>query len=107
MTDPHDMSSVSSLCFVTVLITFFCRVKDGFKINNRHLIKMPKKCEYVRFKSHDRKVKSPSMIYPDFESILVPEDNGKEKDIKNMFLALMVINHYVLMKNLVNILSLS
>ena len=30
-------------------------------------------------KNHERKIKSPFMIYVDFESILVPEDNGKQK----------------------------
>ena len=35
---------------------------------------MPKKGEYVKSKSFERKIKSPFMIYADFESILVPED---------------------------------
>ena len=39
---------------------------------------MPKKGEYVKFKTFERKIKSPFMIYADFESILVPEDNGKQ-----------------------------
>ena len=39
---------------------------------------MPKKCEYVRFKDYERKIKSPFMIYAGFESILVPEYNGKQ-----------------------------
>ena len=39
---------------------------------------MPKKGEYVKFKNFERKIKSPFMIYADFESILVPEDNGKQ-----------------------------
>ena len=38
---------------------------------------MSKKSEYVKFKNFQRKIKSPFMIYEDFESILVPEDNGK------------------------------
>ena len=42
------------------------------------MIKMPKKGEYVRFKNYENKIKSPFMIYADFESILVREDNGKE-----------------------------
>ena len=29
-------------------------------------------------KNYERKVKSPFIIYVDFESILVPEDNGKQ-----------------------------
>ena len=38
---------------------------------------MPKKGEYVKFKNFERKIKSAFMIYADFESILVPEDNRK------------------------------
>ena len=41
-------------------------------------MKMAKKGEYVKFKNFERKIKSPFMIYEDFESILVPEDNGKQ-----------------------------
>ena len=77
------------------------------------MIKMPKKVEYVRLKNYERKVKSPFMIYADFESILVPEDNGKQNpeesftNIKNTLLATMTINWYVLMINLVNLLILN
>ena len=39
---------------------------------------MPKKGEYVKFKNFKGKIKSPFMVYADFESILVPEDNGKQ-----------------------------
>ena len=39
---------------------------------------MPKKGEYIKFKNFGRKIKSPFMIYTDFESILVPEDNAKQ-----------------------------
>ena len=39
---------------------------------------MPKKGEYVKFKKFERKIKSPFMIYPSFESIIVPENNGKQ-----------------------------
>ena len=38
---------------------------------------MPMKGEYVRFNSFKRKMKSPFMIYVDFESVVVPEGNGK------------------------------
>ena len=31
---------------------------------------MPKKGEYVKFKNNERKIKSPFIIYEDFESIL-------------------------------------
>ena len=39
---------------------------------------MPKKGEYVKLKKYERKVKSPFIIYADFESILVSEDNRKQ-----------------------------
>ena len=41
-------------------------------------MKMPKKGEYVRFKNYERKTKPLFMIYADFKSILIPEDNGKQ-----------------------------
>ena len=53
-------------------------IEDFFKINGKPRIIMPKKGEYVKFKNFERKLKSPFMIYADFESILVPEDNGKQ-----------------------------
>ena len=53
-------------------------VNDGFKINGKQMIKMSKKSKYVRFKNYERKIKSPFMIYPNFESILVSEDNEKQ-----------------------------
>ena len=39
---------------------------------------MPKKSKYVQFKNYEKKIKSPFMIYADFESILVPQENGKQ-----------------------------
>ena len=42
------------------------------------MIKMANKSEIVKFKNYTRKQKSPFMIYTDFESILVPENNGKQ-----------------------------
>ena len=39
---------------------------------------MPKKVEYVKFKNFGRKRKPSLMIYADYESILVPDDNGKQ-----------------------------
>ena len=53
-------------------------IKDCLKINGKQKIKMPKKGQYIKFKNFERKIKSPFMIYSDFESILVPEDNGKQ-----------------------------
>ena len=40
------------------------------------MIKFSRKSEYVRFKNQKRKI--PFVIYADFESILVPEDNGRQ-----------------------------
>ena len=53
-------------------------IKDCFKINDKQRIIVPKKGEYVKFKNHERKVKPPFIIYADFESILVPENNGEQ-----------------------------
>ena len=53
-------------------------IKDCFKNNGKQTVKIPKKGENVKFKIFERKIKSPSMIYVDFESILMPEENGKQ-----------------------------
>ena len=53
-------------------------IKDCFKINGKQRIIAPKKDEYVKFENYERKIKSLFVIYADFESILVPEDNGKQ-----------------------------
>ena len=39
---------------------------------------MLEESEYVKFKNNERKIKSPFMIYADFESISMPQDNGKQ-----------------------------
>ena len=44
---------------------------------------MSKKDEYVKFKNYQGKRKSPFMIYADFESILVSEDNEKQNSINS------------------------
>ena len=44
---------------------------------------MPKKGKYVKFKNFEIKIKSPFMIYAGFESILVPEDKGKQNPDKS------------------------
>ena len=41
-------------------------------------LKLPRKDEYVRLKNYKRKIKLTYMIYADFKSILVPEDNRKQ-----------------------------
>ena len=53
-------------------------VKDCFKVSGKQIIILPKKGEYVKFKNYERKIKPPFIIDPDFESILVPEDNGNQ-----------------------------
>ena len=53
-------------------------IKNCFKINGKQRSKMPKKKEYAEFKNYERKIKSPYIIYADFEGILVSEDNGKQ-----------------------------
>ena len=39
---------------------------------------MSKNSEYAKFRNYERKVKSLFIIYADFESILVPENNRKQ-----------------------------
>ena len=46
-------------------------------IANKRII-MLKKGEYVKSKNYERKIKSPFIIHADCESILFPEDNGKQ-----------------------------
>ena len=53
-------------------------IKDCLKINDKQRITIPKKGEHVKLKNHDRKIKLPFMTYADFQSILVPENNGKQ-----------------------------
>ena len=52
-------------------------VDDCLNVNGKQITKMSVEGEYVRFKNYKRNIKSPFMIYADFESILVPEENGK------------------------------
>ena len=50
-------------------------IKNSFDINGKQRIMMPKKDEYDKFKACEIKIKLLSLVYPDFESILLPEDN--------------------------------
>ena len=75
------------------------------------MIKIPKKGKYVRLKYYERNIKSSFMVYADFESILIPEDNGRQNpeslvqtNTKNMLLAAIIINKYVLMITSVSLL---
>ena len=49
-------------------------IKDCFEINGKQkIIRL-----YLKFKSYEKNIRSPFMACVDFESILVPEDNGKQ-----------------------------
>ena len=52
-------------------------ITDYPKIIDQERIKMYEKGEHVGCKSEERKLKSPFRIYAHFESILIPEDDGK------------------------------
>ena len=76
-----------------------CYIKDCFKINGKQKIKISKNGEHVKFKNVERKTKSPFMIYADFESTLLPEDNVKQNSnefytngYQNMLFVVIVIN---------------
>ena len=81
---------------------FFCYCLQVFStevILKRHIkdslykqrIIKPKKGEYLKFKSYERKIKSLFIIYADFENILVLEANGKQNlNIKNIFMQLLL-----------------
>ena len=49
-----------------------------FKINDKQRMKMPEKCDYVKFRNFERKIKSSFMFYADFEIILEPQNNAKQ-----------------------------
>ena len=60
---------------------------------------MPKKGKYVQFKNYERKMKSPFMIYVDFESSLVQkkmkykiQKSFMRMNIKNILLVVMAMN---------------
>ena len=53
-------------------------LKTVLKLMSNKEIIMPKKGEYVKFKNYKRKIKSPFIIYADYESILIPKNNGKQ-----------------------------
>ena len=67
---------------------------------------MPTKGEYVKFKTYEKKIKSPFIIHADFESILVP-DNGRqnpEESYKNKYQKHICSQYqYVLMIRLVSL----
>ena len=67
-------------CFHAFIIEEILKrhIKDCFNINGKQTIKMDKKGEYIKIKNFERKIKPPFMIYADVESILVPENDGKQ-----------------------------
>ena len=42
------------------------------------MIKMTKKDEIVKLKNYARKIKSPFLIYDEFQSTLIPKNNGNQ-----------------------------
>ena len=53
-------------------------IKDCLKNNDKQTIKISENGEYNKFKNLGKKIKSPFMVYPEFESTLVPEDKAKQ-----------------------------
>ena len=53
-------------------------IKDCSKIYDKQTIKVPKQGEYLKFQNFETEIKSPFIIQADFESILMPEDNGNK-----------------------------
>ena len=52
-------------------------IKDCFKINWKQVIIIPRKGEHIMFKSYERKIESPFIIFADFVSISLSKYNGK------------------------------
>ena len=73
----HFLSLLALLVYFSTEEILKPHIKDCLKINSKQRNKMPKKDEYVKFRSFERKKKS-LKICTDFESILVPENNGKQ-----------------------------
>ena len=46
-------------------------------------LRYPNKGEYVRIKNYERIMKSPFMVYVDFQNTLVAEDDGKKNSNKS------------------------
>ena len=84
MYDHHGKEEFCPYCLQAFSIKeiFKSHIKDCFKTDGKQRIKMPKKGEFVKFKIYKRKTKPPFIFYADFESILVPENNGKENPEK-------------------------
>ena len=59
------------------------RIEGYFKTNSNQRIIMPKKDQYVKLRKIKKRIKSPFIIYADFESILILEDNKKQNPNKS------------------------
>ena len=53
-------------------------VNDCLEVSDEQMIKRAKRGWTVKFKNYTRKIKTPFMIYNNFESILIPKNNGKQ-----------------------------
>ena len=58
-------------------------LKTPLKSMYNKRLKFLKKDEYVKFKNYETKIKSPFIILADFESILVPENDGNQNPKKS------------------------
>ena len=57
--------------------------KDWFQTDGKERVIMSKTSKYVQFENYEKKMKSPFIIYADFEIILVPENNGNQNPEKS------------------------
>ena len=86
------------------------QIKDYFKINGKQGIITPKKVNKLDSKTFENKIKSPLMIYADFESICqkimksMVQKNLIRTNIKNVLLRVVAINYYLLVISLVSLL---
>ena len=86
-------------------------INECFKINDKQMIHMSKEVRYLTFKYYERKIKSLFMIYADFHIVMVLENNKNQnpekcyskKNTKNILLPVVVINQYLLVINLMNL----
>ena len=82
------------------------------EVNGEQIIKIGKKVETVKFKNYTKKLKLSFMIYANFVSFLITENNGRlvkmsliPINIKIMLVLLMVTNYCVLMTSIASLLS--
>ena len=80
-----------------------CDIKDCFEINGKQMIKMPKKCEYVKFKIHSFQLLKVFQFLKIMESKI--HMNLILTNMKNMLLVVIIMNQYVLMINVVSLLN--